>query len=309
MPVRVNSNIELLKNIVEYLGSIGWGTNTILIFMSIKDGNLRELFRRFPSARFHRSVFKTLLGQMLEALDYLAFREHCHRDGKPQNILYTCVNDSQYRYQLTDFSLAQHQQFATTFCGTQLYMALEMMTREYRRTPKIDVWSLFVTIADVAEPNGLGTGIRYFDNVLKRIKAATTRFTELSPMACVNPEMRASAAQMLVKLYNGEGLSTPKSQVRRINESKEAGGAKAPAPPRGIQKRRLSSGSQNPSAKIKRQMLLEITPKPDNIAESTQQKGPLVNLGPGRQTPLQFRRSSGVGAKLIKVPGAFPNLG
>ncbi|KAJ8127106.1 hypothetical protein O1611_g6530 [Lasiodiplodia mahajangana] len=35
-------------------------------------------------------------------------------------------------------------------------------------------------------------------------------------MAKVDPEERASAAQMLVKLYDGNGLSTPREQVRPL---------------------------------------------------------------------------------------------
>ena len=43
-----------------------------------------------------------------------------------------------------------------------------------------------------------------------------TAAAALSPMAEENPEKRASAAQMLVKHFDGVGLSTPRAQVRPI---------------------------------------------------------------------------------------------
>jgi serine/threonine protein kinase len=47
-----------------------------------------------------------LLREMLEALDYLAFRSWCHRDVKCENILYTVSGDNGYLFQLADFGFA-----------------------------------------------------------------------------------------------------------------------------------------------------------------------------------------------------------
>lgn len=51
-------------------------------------------------------------------------------------------------------------------------------------------------------------------------------------MAIVDPARRASAAQMLVKCYNGEGLSTPGNQVPALASGAppKIAAARAPAP-------------------------------------------------------------------------------
>jgi hypothetical protein len=52
----------------------------------------------------------------------------------------------------------------------------------------------------------------------------------IQEMAIVDPEKRASAAQMLVKCFNGVGLSTPRNQVPALPISPPAvAPAKAPA--------------------------------------------------------------------------------
>jgi hypothetical protein len=50
-------------------------------------------------------------------------------------------------------------------------------------------------------------------------------------MAIVNPKERASAAQMLVKYFNGLGLSTPRNQVPALTSSPPPKIAAARAPP------------------------------------------------------------------------------
>jgi hypothetical protein len=50
-------------------------------------------------------------------------------------------------------------------------------------------------------------------------------------MAIVDPERCASAAQMLVKCYNGVGLSTPRNQVPALTSTIAAARTPARAPP------------------------------------------------------------------------------
>jgi hypothetical protein len=46
--------------------------------------------------------------------------------------------------------------------------------------------------------------------------------SRIQEIAIVNPERRASAAQMLVKCYNGEGLSTLRNQVPALTSTTAA---------------------------------------------------------------------------------------
>ena len=55
--------------------------------------------------------------------------------------------------------------------------------------------------------------------------------SRIQEMAIVNPERRASAAQMLVKCYNGVGLSTPRNQVPALTSTISAARTPAQAPP------------------------------------------------------------------------------
>jgi hypothetical protein len=55
--------------------------------------------------------------------------------------------------------------------------------------------------------------------------------SKIQEMAAVNPKERASAAQMLVKHYNGVGLSTPRNQVPTIISSPSPAITAARAPP------------------------------------------------------------------------------
>lgn len=102
------------KNIVEYLGSSGWDTDIVNIYMSLKPGNLYDLLKETPSVRTNDPVITRLYHEMLEALDYLAFRGWIYRDVKLENILYTPSGDDNYLFQLADFGLANRQRLAKT---------------------------------------------------------------------------------------------------------------------------------------------------------------------------------------------------
>jgi serine/threonine protein kinase len=185
--------------------------------MSLKAGNLCDLLEKLPSIRSNHHVLAQLLRHILEALDYLAFRGWCHRDVKPDNILYTPSGDNSCLFQLADFGFVNQQRFANTFCGSLPYMAPEMVYGNHPQSPKLDVWSLFVVIGVVMQAGGLGDPkLASYEEVLTRVRAAATQHSTLSPMAQENPELRASAAQMLAKCFDGHGLSTPRNQVSPI---------------------------------------------------------------------------------------------
>jgi serine/threonine protein kinase len=125
-----------------------------------------------------------------------------------------------YLFQLADFGLANQQQLANTFCGSPLYMAPDAVYRTHPQSPKMDVWSLFVVIGIVTQAGGLhDPKLASYEEVLPRVRAAAAQNILLSPMAQETPELRASAAQMLVKCFDGQGLSTPRTQVGPIPDS------------------------------------------------------------------------------------------
>lgn len=181
--------------------------------MGLKEGSLRSLFE----SRSDNDLAKTAFHQMLQALDFLATYGLIHRHVKPDNILYETGPDNQYQFQLGDFGLCTRTVSATTTVGTPYYMAPEML-QNGKQTDKVDVWSLFVTMVWTLDVGGFRqtlTQLTSIDAVYGAVlhAAKNQHILSIREMAEIIPECRASAAQMLVKCFNGEGLSTPRHRV------------------------------------------------------------------------------------------------
>jgi serine/threonine protein kinase len=125
-----------------------------LIFMPLRTGSLSKIAPLSLTRQDQNAIVMDYLApQMRSALDYLSSHGLCHRDVKPDNILYGVVGN-RYIYQLADFGLANCQQRTRTICGTWAFTATETFGNYGRVTPKADVWSLFVTILDVIAETG-----------------------------------------------------------------------------------------------------------------------------------------------------------
>ncbi|KAK4132125.1 kinase-like protein [Trichocladium antarcticum] len=201
-------------NIIECLGSRDFHTDNPLIFMPLRPGCLESLVKAKGASA---SLCEQVMAQMLRALDYLASQNLCHRDVKPPNILYEILDQDKYRFQLADFGVANHFHQAHTFCGTPIYQAPELygaLYGNYPQTPKMDVWSLFATIAHIYPMFDFPPrNVTRYEQVKRAVEAAAAGAPRFEPMARANPTHRASAAQMLVKFYGGEGLTTPRANI------------------------------------------------------------------------------------------------
>lgn len=207
----------------------------IHIVMELKPGNVHTLM--------HNGVYKNrpmaarvLLRDMLEALDYLAHKGFIHGDVKPENILYKEApsSEEEYEYQLADFSLASEVTNARMRGGTWEYMAPELMatelearelidTGEVIHTEKADVWSLFVTVAVVLDPDNMLAKLRaarpFEDSfarpqrIIQTIQEAACQETlrPLKAMADCKPRLRATAGYMLDLRFGGRGRTTQRS--------------------------------------------------------------------------------------------------
>lgn len=193
--------------------------------MPLCEGTLSSLVGKTDTGELRkgtRQLCNTVLKQMLSAIDYLAFRRLCHRDLKPDNILYD-LREGVPHFQLADFGLANMINKANTMCGSPLYWAPEAYTADSPHSSKMDIWSLFVTILHIHPdcPSALfpppGYNSMTWAGITRSVLVAAASFKsqpELCPMAKVNPEDRPSAAQLLLSLYRGEGLTTPKHTIR-----------------------------------------------------------------------------------------------
>jgi serine/threonine protein kinase len=199
--------------------------------MGLKEGTLEALVENGAEAS---AIANSVYPQMLQALDCIAWNGIIHRDVKPENILYITQPGGEYQFQLGDFGLCNRAVDATTFVGTQLYMAPEMF-RKGGQTSKLDVWSLFVTMAWTLDVGGFRQKSQKFEStedVEETVLLAATlgELSKIQEMAIANPEERASAAQMLVKCYNGIGLSTPRNQIPALVMPPPTMAAKVVAP-------------------------------------------------------------------------------
>ncbi|KAF2793598.1 calcium/calmodulin-dependent protein kinase [Melanomma pulvis-pyrius CBS 109.77] len=201
-------------NIVEFVSAQGFGEECLEISTPLKQGNIHDLIEKEVFVKDH-STASLLLHHMLQAIDYVAFKGIVHRDVKPANILYTSQPNGAYTFQLADFGLCNLIADARTCAGSPIFMAPEVFSSlETSQTSKMDVWSLFVTQAYAMNVGGFRgkpsntTGLK-----IRAVQEAANdpMFRFIQDMAIVDPERRASAAEMLEKLYNGEGRSTPRN--------------------------------------------------------------------------------------------------
>lgn len=187
--------------------------------MGLNEGTLQSLIQH--KGKLSALEIDTVLHSMLKALDCLVQKKIVHRDVKPENILYVSLPNSQFQFQLGDFGLGIHASGPKAIAGTALFMAPEVI-RGGCQTYKMDVWSLFVTIlwtADAGEYrqrcNHFKTAHEVEEGVMRAATVANAQpaFSRIREMASKDPEARASAAQIIVRNYNGDGLCTPRNQV------------------------------------------------------------------------------------------------
>ncbi|EFY84639.1 calcium/calmodulin-dependent protein kinase [Metarhizium acridum CQMa 102] len=218
--VRLKREVETLsrishRHIVEYR-TAQWEDQHLEIFMEIKAGNVEDLVRGGVFITEPASA-SLLFHHLLQALDYLASLEIIHRDVKPENILYTPLPDGSRLYQLADFGLANIVADAQTFAGSGIYMAPELDNGpQWPQTPKMDVWSLFVTLTYAMNVGGFRE--KPLHTTALRIKAVQEAaneviFQPLRDMAIEDPSQRATAGDMLDKLFAGVGRTTSRNRI------------------------------------------------------------------------------------------------
>lgn len=129
-----------------------------------------------------------------------------HRDVKPENILYTHGASGELLFKLGDFGLCNQSALAQSTAGTLLYMAPEVYSGRQLQTPKADIWSLFLVLLWIYDFKGFRTAhlnnftIQRQQQFARDAIGPGERLDQLKEMARLNPEKRASAAQMMLKL-------------------------------------------------------------------------------------------------------------
>ncbi|KAI5863893.1 kinase-like domain-containing protein [Durotheca rogersii] len=204
--------------VVRYLGSQGWSTSNVEIFMAMKRGSLYNLVDRHqnPQELVGRIANPVTL-QILSALDCLAFNRLVHRDVKPDNILWEFDERGDYVFKLADFGLANDEARARSISGTVGYAAPEIWERG-RQSPKVDMWSFFVTLMWLIEPDfrsWVDDGeARAIHRAVIQAAIYDVRFRNTREMAIYDPGLRSSAAHFLANVFQRPSyLTTPIADI------------------------------------------------------------------------------------------------
>ncbi|KAK7991146.1 kinase-like protein [Apiospora arundinis] len=211
-------------NIIEILDLKKFDTEVPEIIMPLLKGSLEDLIVEAKENDIAdvqwAQICNTAAEQMLRALEYLAERKVIHRDIKPDNILYTCLDDGKVQCKLADFGLARrHGKQARGRCGTPSYQAPELYPKITKvkgdQSVKMDIYSLCGTLVTLfSKRERYPPPVEHFDPeiavpaAMKQLQVAVGEQTMLKLMAARHPEARPSAAELLKKFYPAQRPET-----------------------------------------------------------------------------------------------------
>lgn len=114
----------------------------IMIVMEyLPNGDLQKVLMKNVIFTYTQQV--KIVAGILSGLQYLHQRKIAHRDIKPENILF----DEDFNPKFIDFGLSRETTSAqTTFCGTTIYLAPEIILCDHYDPFKADIWSVGLTI-------------------------------------------------------------------------------------------------------------------------------------------------------------------
>nr|ODN87066.1 STE/STE20/YSK protein kinase [Cryptococcus depauperatus CBS 7841] len=226
------------QNIIKYYGSLMQGPRVWIIMEYAEGGSIRTLSRAQPLKELHICL---IIREILIALAFLHKNGVIHRDLKAANILLTT---QPYRILLCDFGVAALLQSSTskrsTFVGTPYWMAPEVVTEGRLYDSKADIWSLGITLLEMAygEPPLSGQPAARAVMLLgdKRMRAPRLEGDHWSKemrdfvVGCLNeePADRLSAEELSRSKWIKQQSKTPLSAfndlIARYNAWKESGG-------------------------------------------------------------------------------------
>ncbi|OAA41410.1 STE family protein kinase [Metarhizium rileyi] len=195
--------------------------NVIEWTIDSKHGSLFSLIESQDDASgtANHGIARLAMGHILQALDYLSFKGIAHGGVRPENILYTRLDSQpEFHFQLGDFGHCIEHQTSRSNVGTDPFIAPEIDAENPLKTCKADIWSLFVTTIWTLDVKNYRTNpARQTKNSILDASQSQVMHN-LRTMASINPDERPSAAQLLVRCFEGEGLSTAKEKIQHIDD-------------------------------------------------------------------------------------------
>ncbi|KAJ1971729.1 kinase that interacts with cdc31p [Dimargaris verticillata] len=138
------------KYITRYHGSFLHGTRLWITMDYAAGGSIRDMIE---AGAIGEPYIVTITHDVLQALVYLHHNDIIHRDIKAANILMT----EDGTVQLCDFGVARSISSTSmrrySFAGTPYWMAPEVISQSSGYDAKVDIWSLGITVYEMATGN------------------------------------------------------------------------------------------------------------------------------------------------------------
>ena len=144
--------INLLKNldhpnIVKYYDYFQEEDYVYLMMEFLEGCTLKQYIQK--NDNISEDNARIIIKQLLTALSYLHYTcDICHRDVKPENIMFKEKNDINH-LKLLDFGLSLDSFESKNHlenCGTLVYMAPELLSLNFKYTKGVDVWSVGIIL-------------------------------------------------------------------------------------------------------------------------------------------------------------------
>ena len=140
-----------------------------------------------------------ILGQILSALAYLHKKNIAHRDIKPENIMF----DEHMNVKIIDFGFSViSNQLRTTICGSEHYVAPEVIINDFYDAKAADIWSIGILTYVMATGNHPFKKLTDFHELFHDGKFILTKKLPpqienvISKTLILKPELRASADEL-----------------------------------------------------------------------------------------------------------------
>lgn len=147
----VQKEIDVLKqcshpNIVSYYGMLTKDNNLWILMEFCKLGSVRDLIEMCDNKPLTEEQIVIVTRSAIKGLTYLHAKGIIHRDIKAANILL----DETAQVKIADFGVSEVLGKSKDLMGTPYWMAPEVCAGE-SYGPKCDVWSLGITVIEMAE--------------------------------------------------------------------------------------------------------------------------------------------------------------
>jgi serine/threonine protein kinase len=137
--IKILSKIQH-ENIVNFIDCFATNNHIYLVMELVEGLSLYELLKKQPKRKISEENARSIIKQILRALNYCHSRNVTHRDIKLENVIVS--NEGVVK--LIDFGFSTcipNESKKRLFCGTPSYMAPEIVKKIEYRGPPVDIWA------------------------------------------------------------------------------------------------------------------------------------------------------------------------